>query len=82
MPRCCGSSRRSTPNAGSRLPGDVDVPDYAARFPELGGDVPRKLGQYVLLERIGSGAMGTVYRAVHRRMKREVAVKFAACRRE
>ena len=55
--------------------GKVNVPDYAARFPDLSGDVPRTLGQYVLLERIGSGAMGTVYRALHRKMKREVAVK-------
>lgn len=55
--------------------GEVHVPDYSARFPELGDDVPRTLGQYVLLDRVGSGAMGTVYRAVHRRMKREVAVK-------
>ena len=53
--------------------------DYTDRFPELAdaasGDVPRALGQYILLERVGAGAMGTVYRGVHRRMKREVAVK-------
>jgi serine/threonine-protein kinase len=33
------------------------------------------LDQYVLLELIGQGGMGTVYRAVQRRMKRVVAVK-------
>lgn len=33
------------------------------------------LGDYVLLEKIGEGGMGAVYRAMHRRMKRIVAVK-------
>lgn len=36
---------------------------------------PLVLGEYVLLEQIGEGGMGAVYRAVHRRMKRVVAVK-------
>ncbi|MFO1007525.1 MAG: serine/threonine-protein kinase [Planctomycetaceae bacterium] len=33
------------------------------------------LGNYVLLEKIGAGGMGQVYKAQHRRMKRIVAVK-------
>lgn len=33
------------------------------------------LGSYELLERIGAGGMGTVYRAFHAAMKREVAIK-------
>ncbi len=33
------------------------------------------LGNYVLLERIGTGGMGMVFKAQHRRMKRIVAVK-------
>ena len=33
------------------------------------------LGNYVVLSRIGRGGMGSVYRAMHRRMKRVVAVK-------
>ncbi|HLJ11061.1 MAG TPA: serine/threonine-protein kinase, partial [Planctomycetaceae bacterium] len=33
------------------------------------------LGNYVLLDRIGSGGMGWVFKAEHRRMKRIVAVK-------
>jgi serine/threonine protein kinase len=36
---------------------------------------PRLLGQYLLLEKIGQGAMGAVYRARHERLKRIVAVK-------
>ncbi|MGE3808472.1 MAG: response regulator [Gemmataceae bacterium] len=33
------------------------------------------IGGYVVLDRIGAGGMGTVYRAKHRRMKRIVALK-------
>lgn len=36
---------------------------------------PLVLGDYVLLDQIGQGGMGTVYRAQHRRMNRIVAVK-------
>jgi serine/threonine-protein kinase len=59
--------------------GEADLPDYTARFPELAdgpcAQLPRTLGQYILLDRVGAGGMGTVYRALHRRMGREVAVK-------
>jgi formylglycine-generating enzyme required for sulfatase activity len=58
--------------------GETELPDYTALLPEpagAAGGVPRVLGQYVLLEHVGSGGMGAVYRGVHRRMKREVAVK-------
>ncbi len=33
------------------------------------------LGQYVLLDKIGQGGMGAVFKAVHRHMRREVALK-------
>jgi len=33
------------------------------------------LGNYIVVDEIGQGGMGNVYRARHRRMKREVAVK-------
>lgn len=38
-------------------------------------DLPSLLGDYVLLDQIGQGGMGTVLRAEHRRMKRIVAIK-------
>src|SRR5688572_31826633 len=45
------------------------LPDYSAGFPELGaatdGHVPRELGPYVLLERVGAGGMGTVRSEEH-----------------
>ncbi len=36
------------------------------------------MGEYVILDRIGAGGMGQVYKAQHRRMKRIVALKIIA----
>lgn len=50
--------------------------DQADAAPEVASDqTPKKLGDYDLLERIGSGGMGQVYKAVHRKMGRIVTVK-------
>jgi WD40 repeat protein/serine/threonine protein kinase len=37
-----------------------------------------RLGDYVILDRLGAGGMGVVFKAVHRRMKRIVALKLLA----
>ena len=36
---------------------------------------PLVLGDYVIVDRVGEGGMGRVYRALHRKMQREVALK-------
>ena len=42
---------------------------------------PKHLGQYEVLEKIGQGGMGTVYKALHTRLKRLVAVKILPAHR-
>jgi serine/threonine protein kinase len=63
------------------------VAEYAARFPnadraalarlllDYGGAIPPVLGEYELVRPLGSGGMGVVYLARHRRMNRAVALK-------
>src|SRR5687768_10393577 len=58
----CGASFQVAPHAGSG--------ESAAIPPDLVGH-PR----YLVLERVGTGAMGEVYKAVHLRMDRVVALK-------
>ena len=41
-----------------------------------GKDIPLLIGDYVVTDSIGRGGMGYVLKARHRRMKREVAIKF------
>ena len=43
--------------------------------------LPNRLGQYAVLEKIGQGGMGTVYKALHTRLKRLVAVKMLSASR-
>jgi CheY-like chemotaxis protein/tRNA A-37 threonylcarbamoyl transferase component Bud32 len=43
---------------------------FQGRAPEL------SIGNYIVIDRLGSGGMGTVFKARHRRMNRVVALKF------
>lgn len=41
-------------------------------------NMPERIGQYRILDRIGAGGMGTVYRAKHERLQKIVALKVIA----
>lgn len=49
--------------------------EYQASVLQEGNTKGLVLGDYVVLEMIGQGSMGQVYKAVHRRMDRVVAIK-------
>lgn len=48
---------------------------YQARSIIDGGSIPLTIGDYLICDEIGHGGMGQVYRAIHRRMDRAVAIK-------
>ncbi len=52
--------------------------DFQAKRLLAGNGESLVLGEYVLLDEIGAGGMGCVYKAEHRRMKRIVALKMIA----
>src|SRR5262249_50325425 len=49
--------------------------EYQAQRVRAGRSFGLVLGNYRVLDRLGAGGMGVVYRAEHRRMRRMVAVK-------
>ncbi len=49
--------------------------EYQVNALTSGDSKPLVVGDYVVLEKVGAGGMGVVFKARHRRMKRDVALK-------
>ena len=78
-PRCCAASIPLDPIAlAERLVDDEVLTVYQAR--RFLNNKPHGLlvGRYIILDRIGSGSMGRVYKAHHQMMDRVVALKIIA----
>lgn len=65
----------------TRLTAEGLLTDFQAGMIAAGRLHELTLGNYTLLDRLGAGGMGEVYKAVHRRMQREVALKVLPPRR-
>ncbi|MDB5391521.1 MAG: hypothetical protein JWM11_7167 [Planctomycetaceae bacterium] len=63
------------PNLLSLLAAEGKLTPFQAEEVGHGRGNQLKLGNYLVLSRLGEGGMGTVFKALHRRMQRIVAVK-------
>ena len=69
------SSKCSSSELGEQLVACRKLTPFQAKALLEGSDVPLTLGEYIVQDFVGRGGMGTVFRALHRRMKRTVAIK-------
>ncbi|MCS6849770.1 MAG: serine/threonine protein kinase [Gemmataceae bacterium] len=79
---CHGSQVAMSPELERWLEAAEAINDLVGRQSRNGNqaaeELPRLLGQYLLVERLGNGGMGVVYKAQHMKLKCWVALKILA----